>query len=109
MELPDDPMMLFSMVNMKLRDCYSSLDELCDETGQNHNKNQIKDRCGEKRNQRIVRTALYQSCCFCNIDGSNIADDGGLFQQHDHLVDQRRKNIFKRLRNDNQTHGLCRI
>ncbi len=22
MELPDDPMMLFSMVNMKLRDCY---------------------------------------------------------------------------------------
>ena len=29
MELPEDPMMLFSMVNMKLRDCYSSLDELC--------------------------------------------------------------------------------
>ena len=28
MELPEDPMMLFSMVNMKLRDCYSSLDEL---------------------------------------------------------------------------------
>ena len=25
MELPEDPMMLFSMVNMKLRDCYSSL------------------------------------------------------------------------------------
>ena len=24
MELPDDPMMLFSMVNMKLRDCYHS-------------------------------------------------------------------------------------
>ena len=31
MELPDDPMMLFSMVNMKLRDCYHSLDELCDD------------------------------------------------------------------------------
>ena len=30
MELPEDPMMLFSMVNMKLRDCYSSLDELCE-------------------------------------------------------------------------------
>lgn len=27
----DDPMMLFSMVNMKLRDCYHSLDELCDD------------------------------------------------------------------------------
>lgn len=28
-ELPNDPMILFSFVNMKLRDCYSSLDELC--------------------------------------------------------------------------------
>ena len=26
MELPKDPMMLFSVINMKLRDCYSSLD-----------------------------------------------------------------------------------
>ena len=31
MELPEDPMMLFSMVNMNLRDCYSSLDELCED------------------------------------------------------------------------------
>lgn len=31
MELPEDPMMLFSMVNMKLRDCYSSLDEFCED------------------------------------------------------------------------------
>lgn len=30
-ELPQDPMMLFSLVNMKLRDCYSSLDELCED------------------------------------------------------------------------------
>ena len=29
MELPGDPMMLFSTVNMYLRDQYSSLDELC--------------------------------------------------------------------------------
>lgn len=29
MELPNDPMMLFSAVNMKLRDIYSSLDEMC--------------------------------------------------------------------------------
>ena len=27
--IPDDPMMLLSFVNMKLRDEYSSLDELC--------------------------------------------------------------------------------
>lgn len=31
MELPNDPMMLFSMVNMKLRDCYASLEELCED------------------------------------------------------------------------------
>lgn len=30
-ELPQDPMMLFSFINMKLRDMYSSLDELCDD------------------------------------------------------------------------------
>ena len=28
-ELPQDPMMLYSAVNMKLRDRYNSLDELC--------------------------------------------------------------------------------
>lgn len=31
MELPNDPMMLFSVVNMKLRDCYPSLDALCED------------------------------------------------------------------------------
>ena len=31
MDLPQDPMMLFSVINMKLRDCYSSLDELCED------------------------------------------------------------------------------
>lgn len=30
-ELPKDPFMLFSFVNMKLRDQYASLDELCDD------------------------------------------------------------------------------
>lgn len=30
MELPQDPMMLFSAVNMRLRDTYSSLDEMCE-------------------------------------------------------------------------------
>lgn len=29
MELPKDPAMLFSVINMKLRDDYGSLDELC--------------------------------------------------------------------------------
>lgn len=29
--LPKDPFMLLSMINMKLRDQYSSMDELCDD------------------------------------------------------------------------------
>ena len=29
--LPNDPIMLLSAVNMKLRDCYASLDALCDD------------------------------------------------------------------------------
>lgn len=31
MTLPKDPMMLFSTINMKLRDEYTSLDHLCDD------------------------------------------------------------------------------
>lgn len=30
-QLPDDPFMLYSVVNMLLRDRYASLDELCDD------------------------------------------------------------------------------
>ncbi len=29
--LPEDPLMLFSVINMKLRDRYASLDALCDD------------------------------------------------------------------------------
>lgn len=32
-KLPEDPMILFSAVNMLLRDNYASLDELCDDMG----------------------------------------------------------------------------
>lgn len=31
--LPSDPFMLYSFVNMKLRDAYSSLDALCSDLG----------------------------------------------------------------------------
>lgn len=31
MNLPDDPMILMSVVNTKLRDFYSNLDALCDD------------------------------------------------------------------------------
>lgn len=33
MSIPTDPMMLFSFVNMKLRDEYDSLEQLCDDLG----------------------------------------------------------------------------
>lgn len=29
--LPQDPVMLLSVINMKLRDCYDSLEALCDD------------------------------------------------------------------------------
>lgn len=35
MELPNDPMMLFSLINMKLRDFYPSLDALCEDLNVN--------------------------------------------------------------------------
>lgn len=44
MELPKGLMMLFSVINMKLRDCYSSLDELCEDMDVNKDElvNQLK-------------------------------------------------------------------
>lgn len=33
--LPNDPVILLSTVNMKLRDFYPSLDALCDDLGEN--------------------------------------------------------------------------
>lgn len=38
MELPNDPAMLLSFVNMKLRDFYPSLDALCDDLDINRNE-----------------------------------------------------------------------
>ena len=33
MELPKDPLMMLSVVNTKLRDCYADLDALCEDMG----------------------------------------------------------------------------
>ena len=41
MALPKDPFILLSMINMKLRDSYSSLDALCDDMDED--KNEIID------------------------------------------------------------------
>lgn len=45
MELPKDPMMLFSLINMKLRNFYPSLDALCSDL--NVNKEDIVNRLKE--------------------------------------------------------------
>ena len=45
MELPKDPMMLFSFINMKLRDYYPSLDALF--ADMNENKEDILNRLKE--------------------------------------------------------------
>ncbi len=37
-QLPQDPMLLYSVVNMMLRDRYNSLDELCDDLNVNRAK-----------------------------------------------------------------------
>lgn len=45
MELPKDPMMLFSLINMKLRDFYPSLDALCEDLNVSKEEivNQLKE------------------------------------------------------------------
>lgn len=41
-ELPQDAAMLMSFINMKLRDCYSSLDALCDDMNVNREELETK-------------------------------------------------------------------
>ncbi len=45
MELPNDPMMLLSVINTKLRDEYPSLDALCDD--QNLDKDDLIHRLAQ--------------------------------------------------------------
>lgn len=40
--LPNDPIILISVVNTKLRDCYSSLDALCDDLGESREEIESK-------------------------------------------------------------------
>lgn len=42
MSLPNDEFMLLSVINTKLRDCYSSLDDLCDDM--NESREEIESR-----------------------------------------------------------------
>lgn len=40
--LPNDPIILLSVVNTKLRDCYSSLGALCDDLGESREEIESK-------------------------------------------------------------------
>lgn len=40
--LSNDPIILLSVVNTKLRDCYSSLDALCDDLGESREEIESK-------------------------------------------------------------------
>ena len=42
--LPQDPMMLMSVINMKLRDFYTDLDSLCDDM--DINRQELEDKLG---------------------------------------------------------------
>ena len=58
MSLPNDPMILLSVINMKLRDSYSGLDELCEDMEVNREMiekklEQIDYRYDEETNQFI--------------------------------------------------------
>ena len=61
MTLPEDPMMLFSFINMKLRDNYSSLDELCDD-----NASSKRDACPETEECRISSISQREITSFGN-------------------------------------------
>lgn len=45
MSLPQDPMMLFSFVNTKLRDDYADLDALCDDM--NVDRKELEDKLSQ--------------------------------------------------------------
>ena len=44
MTLPNDPFILLGVINMKLRDNYFSLDELCEDLGEN--RKEIEEKLG---------------------------------------------------------------
>ena len=49
--LPEDPMILFSFINTKLRDNYASLDELCDDM--HISKVDLVAKLGDRKSTRL--------------------------------------------------------
>ena len=57
--IPSDPMILLSYVNLKLRDEYSSLEEMCDKM--DISKSEIEDKLAELSGGRFGQPALLGS------------------------------------------------
>jgi len=55
--LPQDPMILLSFLNMKLRDSYGSLDDLCDDLDES--RDEILDKM---QDAGYVYDEAYQTC-----------------------------------------------
>ena len=56
MELPKDPMMLYSVINLNLRDFYSSLDALCEDLDTDrHEIEEILQKAGFRYDEEINR------------------------------------------------------
>lgn len=54
MKLPNDPVMLLSVVNTQLRDNYKSLDDLCTAAGVDKNELELKlDSIGYKYDEKV--------------------------------------------------------
>ena len=69
LDLPNDPMMLFSVINMRLRDIYPSLDALCDDL--HVDKKEIIDRlaaAGFEYNEQ------QEYDCFFHLDDCSVID-----------------------------------
>ena len=78
MELPKDPMMLFSVVNMKLRDFYPSLDALCEDL--HVSKDDIVNRLKEAGLQMAV-SETAKAAVSDRLAGKSIVISG-VFEHH---------------------------
>jgi len=59
MTLPEDPMILLSLINMKLRDAYADLAALCEDM--ELDRAELEEKLGVPR-------------CFCDTDGGSFLD-----------------------------------
>ena len=62
--IPNDPMILLSFVNTKLRDFYPSLDKMCDDLGCSKEEIESKLSAIDYTSTSISRVVLIMACTF---------------------------------------------